>query len=108
MVETTNTETATALETTKTFTLNECGFIKAIVLVLPNFTTATEVSTLEVYDKDDHLIYTNSTAWAENTTHLITSISVPVNYGYYIKLTLDGASGGSHNITIKTYINTQE
>ncbi len=91
-------------DTVKSCTLYENGFIRAVVLTLPNFTTAASVSTIVYKDVDGDTISTDSTGYAENTTHLISSLAIPVSAGSTVSVTLNAASGGAHNATIKFFI----
>lgn len=106
MVRTKNTLSFTALLTNLSATLHENGLIRVIHLTLPNFTTATEVHQIDVLDDDGAVVYTSTTGWAEDTTHTIPSLTIPVDKNYTIKITLDGAAGGAHDVVVKTYIET--
>ena len=97
-----------AADTTKTFTFSESGFIKSIIMVLPNFTTAASVTQIDFYDDEGNNYYTNSTGWNDNATRLISSLSIPVHYSYSMKVTLNDVAGGAHNAVIKAHINTKE
>ena len=92
-------------DTAKTCTITGAsGILRAIVLTLPNFTTAASVTTITIADNDGDTIYTNSTGYAENTTHLISSLVVPMAENYTCTVTLNAASGGAHNATIKFFV----
>ena len=103
-----NTLSFAIADANKSCTFYENGFIKSIVLVLPNFTTATSATQIDVIDDDSYTIYTNTTGWLENATHLITGISVPVGKAYTLKVTLNAGAGGAHDAVVKVFINTQE
>lgn len=104
MTRTKNTLSFTALLTELSGRLDENGMIRVIHLTLPNFTTAASVSQIDIYDEDSSLVYTNATGWADNGSHTIGSLAIPIDRNYTIKLTLNAASGGSHDAVVKCYI----
>jgi hypothetical protein len=80
------------------------GIINSIILVVPNFTNAITLSQIDIYDEDGDVIYTNSTGWTKNASHLLSGLSIPSAEGFSIKATISGAAGGSGgNLVIKTY-----
>ena len=98
-----------AAENNKSCTFYDNGFIKSIVLTLPDFATAASATKVEVLDDDGDTIYSNTTGWLEDATHLITSISVPLDKEYTLKVTLNDVAGtGGGDATVKIYLNTQE
>src|SRR5512135_2996650 len=108
MIATNESVTVTALESTITYHFQENGFIKTINMILPNFTTAASVSQIDVKDEEGYAVYTSTTGWADNGTRTVGSLSIPVDKGFTLVLTLNAASGGTHTAKVKTYINTQE
>ena len=102
MVRTKNTLSFTALLADLSATIEENGFIKAYVLVLPNFTTAAS-AILSIIDTDGHILYTGDSK-NKNATYVVTGLDIPMGYGYTAKLTLNAASGGAHDAIVKLYI----
>ena len=96
-----------ATGTNKSGKIYENGIIRAIVMVVPNFTNAITVTQIDVIDDDGDTIYTNTTGWAENATHLITGLTIPVDKEYQVKVTVSGVAGGSGgDVAVKPYIET--
>lgn len=107
MIRTKNTFSYGATDSAKSQTLHENGFIKAIVYVLPNFTTAVS-GVLTIKDQDGATLYT-SAAINENATTVVASLNIPVDYQFTTTFTLNDVAGGSGgNAVVTYYINTQE
>lgn len=97
----------TALLTNLAYKVYENGMVRAIVMTLPNFTTATKVNQIDILDEDGNAIYTNTNGgagWAENATYLITNLAIPVDKEFQFKMTLDAAAGGTHDTTVKLFV----
>ena len=71
-------------------------------MVQPNYTTAVS-GILTIKDKDGYTLYTGDSK-NENTTAVVTGLTVPMDYGYTITLTLNAAAGGTHDAVVKLYI----
>jgi hypothetical protein len=80
----------------------ENGFVRSIVYILPNLTTAVS-GVLTVYDEDGNLIYTSGTI-NENTSTLVSSLAIPIGVNYTTTFTLNAASGASDTVTINMYV----
>ncbi len=84
--------------------LYENGMIRVIHLTLPDFTTAISVSRIDVFDDEGAAVFTSTAGWAENASHTIGNLAVPVDRNYTVRLTLNAVSGGVHSAIVKTYI----
>lgn len=104
MVRTKNRLQIAVAATNGSFLVSENGMIRAIVYVLPNYTTAVS-GVLTLKDTEGDTIYTSGTI-NENATTLVSSLAVPVDYGYTATFTLNDVSGDDpvKNTYIKLYI----
>lgn len=91
-------------DTSKSVTVDMNGFLRFIILELPNFTTAAS-AIITVVNKDGKTIYT-SASLAENTQHnlLINDGYVPLQKGDTITITLNAQSGGAHDMALTYYV----
>lgn len=112
MTRTKNTFAFTATSTTATQTVQESGFIQMVNVDVPNFTNAITV-TVSILDTDDYVLWTKTTI-AKNAVTRVDALStpalgsVPVDYGYKIKVDLSGAAGGDGgSVKVMAYINPQ-
>ncbi len=90
--------------TSKTVTVDVNGFLRFIVLELPNFTTAATVI-VTVVNGDSLTLYTSGSL-AENAQHniVIADGYVPVMKGDSIVMTLNAQAGGSHSMYLTYYV----
>jgi hypothetical protein len=109
MVRVKNTFTYATGDTAKTQTISENGFIRSIVYVLPNFTTAA-TGVLTIKDTDGNTLYTSAAINDNNLSapQLVSSLVIPVDYGYTATLTLNDVAGGAHTGYVNLYINELE
>jgi len=81
------------------------GEIFAIVMTVPNFTNAVTITAITIKDADGDTYYSNTTGWAENATHLITGLELPVALNATVTLSISGDPGaGGGTVTFKPYI----
>lgn len=85
----------------------ENGFIKALVYVLPNLTTAVS-GVLTIQDKDGHTLYTSG-AIAENAVTLVSGLDIPIDHGFTFTFTLNAGSGAAteETIYVKAYVKNE-
>jgi hypothetical protein len=95
-----------AVETVKTFKIQENGSMTDLAVVMPNFTNAI-TGTLTIEDEDGVVLYTKA-AIARNATTIVNTLSVPVDRNYIGRLTLSGAGGaGGGTVSAKIWVDTR-
>lgn len=91
-------------DTVKSITTTANGFLRFLIVELPNFTTAA-TAVLTVVNSDGLTVYT-SAALAENTQHnlVINDGYVPMGGSVMFTLTLNDVAGGAHTAYLTAYV----
>jgi len=90
--------------TSKSVTVDMNGFLRFMILELPDFTTAA-TAIITVVNIDSVTIYT-SASLAKNTQHniVINDGYIPIQKGDTITVTLNAQAGGAHNMYLTYYV----
>lgn len=99
-----------ATGTTGTYKLTECnGFIKNLIIKVPDFTNVV-TATVQILDDDGDILY-DSGAKAKNAIYSLGNIAaaelgeIPVSYNYTVSVVISGVAGGTGGtVTVKAYI----
>lgn len=109
MTRTKNVFAFDATTLTLTQTVQENGFIQMLIADVANFTNAITV-TVSILDTDGYVLWTKATI-AKNAVARVDALStpalgsVPVDYGYKVKVDLSGEAGGTGGaVKVLTYI----
>lgn len=96
--------TYAAADTVKSVTYDINGFLRFIIVEMPNFTTAAS-GVLTILNSDGNTLYT-SVAIAENGTSniIISDGYVPLTGETTFTLTLNAGAGGAHSAYITPYV----
>jgi len=94
-----------ATDQIKSAKYSENGIIRIIFLTISAMATAVSC-TLTVEDDEGSTIWTDAGApRAVNGSYLITGLTVPVDYNFSVKATLNDVAGaGGGTVTVKSYI----
>lgn len=96
--------TYAAADTVKSTTYDINGFLRFLIVEMPNFTTAA-TGVLTILNSDGNTLYT-SVAIAENGTSnvIIADGYVPLTGETTFTLTLNAGAGGDHSVYITPYV----
>lgn len=99
-----------ATGTTGTYKLTECnGFIKNLIIVVPNYTN-TITTTVQILDDDGVVLY-DSGAKAQNASYPLGGIgaaevgAIPISYNYTVSVVISGVAGGTGGtVQVRMYV----
>ena len=84
-------------------TVQESGFVRALVVNTPNFTNNV-TSTITIKDSDSYILYV-SNALIKNDEIRIANQEIPLDYNYTIDVDISEAAGGSGgDVSVMLYI----